>query len=257
MIIAAPLWAMTSVLLVVFGAVSYAARVFVLRRRDEDAREELADQARNLFTGIAATFAFFIGFTINVAWNTVSAAQSAVESQAIAVVQLDREIGNIPDRAESAALTDKLKTYVRTVVNEDRAFLVKGQATRLPSAGPLDDLENAVDAYVFGPKAPDRVVTPLSSGLSALETASATVSAIANRGVPRPLATLVAVIGLLVCVIAGIATVTYSRPSLAFLWCVIPALSITVVLAVAYPFAVRSGASLAPLQVVAENILSN
>jgi len=39
-------------------------------------------------------------------------------------------------------------------------------------------------------------------------------------------------------------------------WCLIPALSITVVIAFAFPFAHRIGVNLAPLQAVAEHLAS-
>ena len=242
-----------AVLLLVFGAVSYLSRVLVRRRRLEEAREELAEQARNLFISVAATFAFFVGFSITVTWGAVTAAQSAVEQQAAAIKQMNWELNNIPDRAVSAELTEKLRTYVRAAANDDREFLISGKTAELPSAAALDRFENALHAYVYRPQVPDRVATPLGAAASAMETASANVLAVASRAIPRPLAALLVVIALLGCVIVGITTVNYRRPLLTFLWCVIPALSIAVVLALAYPFALRSGATLAPLQAVANN----
>jgi len=249
--------AIAAVLLIVFGAVSYASRVFVLRRRDEQAREELAEQAKNLFISVAATFAFFVGFSITVTWGAVTAAQSAVEQQAAAIKQISWEIDNIPDRAESTALRDALRDYVQTAATQDGALLARGQTANLPSAGALDRFENALHAYTFGPRAPERVVAPLSAGVAALETASATVSAVAVRAIPRPLAALLVVVAVLGCVVVGITTLPYRRPILAFFWCAIPALSITVVLALAYPFALRSGVTLAPLQAVSANLFGS
>lgn len=54
----------------------------------------------------------------------------------------------------------------------------------------------------------------------------------------------------------GISTVAYSRPSLMFLWCLIPAVSIATVVALAYPFALRSGVTLAPMQMVVEQLVA-
>jgi tetrahydromethanopterin S-methyltransferase subunit E len=66
LIIALPPVAIAAVLFVVFAAVSALTRRVVRRRFGEEVREELADQANNLLTGVSATFAFFIGFAISV-----------------------------------------------------------------------------------------------------------------------------------------------------------------------------------------------
>ena len=50
----------------------------------------------------------------------------------------------------------------------------------------------------------------------------------------------------------GITTVAYRRPLLIFVWCLIPAISITVVAGLAFPFAMRNGMTLAPMQAVAQ-----
>ena len=78
---------------------------------------------------------------------------------------------------------------------------------------------------------------------SNLVSSAAAVSAVANRSLPRPLAALLFVVGVVVTVILGITTVTSGRSSTIFIyiWCLIPALSLTVVLALAFPFALRSG----------------
>lgn len=242
------------VLLILFGAVTYFSRAFVLRRRDEEARDELAEQARNLFISVAATFAFFVGFSITVTWGSVTTAQSAVEQQAAAIRQMVWELNNIPDRTAAAELSEKLRAYVQTAANDDERYLIRGKTAELPSTAALDRFENALHAYTYGPLVPDRAVAPLSAAAAALESASATVSAVAGRAIPRPLAVLLMVIAVMGCVIVGITTVTYRRPTLAYLWCAIPALSIAVVLALAYPFALRSGVTLAPLQAVSQNL---
>jgi len=245
---------MAAVLLVVFVAVSYAARVVVLRLRDDEVRDELADQAKGLFVSVAATFAFFVGFSITVTWGAVTAALSAVEQLAAGVKQVSWEIDNIPDRAESAALKDKLRDYVQTAANQDGAFLARGETADLPSAAALDRFENALHVYTAGPQAPARVTAPLAAAGSALETASATVSAVASRSIPSPLAALLVVVAVLGCIVVGVTTVAYRRPTLAFLWCVIPALSIAVVVALAFPFGLRSGATVAPMRAVSADL---
>ena len=80
------------------------------------------------------------------------------------------------------------------------------------------------------------------------------MAAVAKRALPGILAILLVVTGVLVAVVMGIMTVSTSRPILMYVWALVPALSITVVIALAFPFAHRIGVNLAPLQAVAENI---
>ena len=254
LIMAMPLWAIAALLFVFFSAASLGARHVVRRRSDAQACEEASEQAKSLLTGMTATFAFFVGFAINVTWGAVTAAQVAVEQQAAALHQMAWEISNITDRAESAALMDKLKIYAVAAAHDDGDHLAKGDAANLPSAGPFDGFEKALHAYVSGPKAQAWQVSALVSGASGLTSTSAGVAAVANRFVPRPLAILVMIVGVLASIVMGLTTVVDRRATLIYVWCVIPALSLTVVLALAYPFALRSGANLAPLRVVAEQI---
>jgi len=237
-----------------FWAVTTTARMAVLRRRDAEAREALADQAGNLLTGVAATFAFFVGFAISICWGAVTAALNAVEQQATALHQMAWELNNITDRAASAALMDKLRVYATTAATQDDDFLRKGQTGTMPSAVPLDVFENALHAYAYAPGAPERQASALTAAASTLSTSAAAVAVVANRSLPRPLAGLLLVVGVLTSVLMGISTVIYSRPSLILVWCVIPAVSITTVLALAYPFATRSGGNLAPIRVAAEQL---
>lgn len=248
---AVPLWAIVGTMVLFFWAVTKTARQFVLRRRDADSREALAEQANNLLTGVAATFAFFVGFAISASWGAVTTALTAVERQATAVSQMAWEINNIRDRAESAALMDKLSAYASAVADEDRAALVKGATTQLPSATALDRFETALHTYADGPMATDRQASALVAAASEVSSTGAGVAAVANRTLPRPLFVLLMVVGVLSSILMGISTVTYTRPSLIFIWCLIPAVSITTVIALAYPFAMRSGGTTAPMQAVA------
>jgi len=250
LIIALPLWAIMLVLLALFTGVSFAARELVRRRCSAEYREELADQAKNLLTGVAATFGFFVGFAITVTWGGVSAAQTAVEQQAAAVTQMSRELGNISDRSQSASLAGQLRTYAELAATEDADFLRRGQASRLPSTTALDRFEDALYAYAYGSQAPAREVPGLTAAATALETSAAGVSAVANRSLPAPLGALLLFIGALASTVMGITTVAYRRPVLISVWCLIPAVSIAVVLGLAFPFAVRGGFPLAALQAV-------
>lgn len=244
-----------------FCAVSYATRALVLRFCGDGDREDLADQAKGLLTGVAATFAFFVGFAINISWGAVTAGQIAVEQQAAAVQQAAWELDNVTDRAQSAALMDKLRAYATTAAGADIDFLRRGDTTDLPSAAPLNAFEDAVRAYAYGPQAAgpraagpqaaSQQVTGLVSAATSLRTSAASVAAVANRGLPVPMVGLLFVVGVLSTIVLGITAVSYSRPSLTYIWCLIPAMSMTVVAALAYPFALRTGANLAALQAVA------
>ena len=254
LIVSLPLWVIVGSMVLFFWAVTRAAREFALRRGDTESRESLAEQANNLLTGVAATFAFFVGFAISASWGAVTTALTAVERQATAVHQMAWELNNVTDRTESAALMDKLRAYAAAVAEQDRDSLVKGTTTHMPSAGPLDQFENALHAYADGPKVSDRQASLLVAAASEVSNAGAGVEAVANRSLPRPLFILLMVVGVLASILMGISTVSYSRPSLIFLWCLIPAVSITTVVALAYPFAMRSGGTLAPMQTVATEL---
>lgn len=254
-IISLPPQAIALGLLVFFMAVCFTARRVVLRRCDEETREELADQAKGLMTGMAATFAFFVGFAISISWGAVSAAQSAVEQQTSAIQQASWEIRNIADPAQSTVLMDKLRTYVSAAAGLDAGFLARGVSIDLPSAVPLEDLETALRTYAD--KQPDsREASRLSTVASSLVSASASVAAVANRALPQPLMALLLLVAILVSASMGISTVTYGRRSMVFVgvWCLVPAMSLTVVLALAYPFALRSGLTLAPLEAFARHM---
>lgn len=243
-------------LLVIFGLVCFAARSVVIRRCDDEAREELADQAKGLLTGLAATFAFFVGFAISIGWGAVSAAQSAVEQQATAITQMDWELRNMKDASQSGALRDKLRTFVETAAHQDTGFLARGVTIGLPSAVPLEEFETAVRTYADN-QTDSRASDRLTRAASALVSSSAAVASVANRALPPALAALLFLVAVLVSAAMGISTVTYGRRSMVFVavWCLVPALSLTVVVALAYPFAVRSGLTVAPLRAVAQHLM--
>ena len=256
LLISLPAWAIAAIMFAFFCVVSYATRAVVLRFCGDDDREDLADQAKGLLTGVAATFAFFVGFAINISWGAVTAGQVAVEQQAAAVQQMAWELDNVTDPAQSAALMDKLRAYATTAAGADIDFLRRGNTTDLPSAVPLNAFEDAVRAYAYGPRAAgpqaaSQQVAGLVSAATSLRTSAASVAAVANRGLPVPMVGLLFVVGVLSTIVLGITAVSYSRPSLTYIWCLIPAMSMTVVAALAYPFALRTGANLAALQAVA------
>ena len=252
--ISVPLWLIAALLFAFFALATVLARAVVTRRCSAESREELADEATRLLTGLAATFAFFVGFAITVTWGAVAAGQAAVEQQSAAVQNMNWSINNIPDRAEGALLREKLLLYATTAAYKNIDDLARGDTSQLPSAIPLDRFEDALHTYAFGPKVPKAEVASLVTAAAKLTTTSAEVSAIAHRTLPDLLAILLVVTGLLVAAIMGVSTVTARHPVLMLVWCIIPALSITVVIALAFPFAGGIGVDLAPLQSVARQL---
>lgn len=247
--------AVAVVLLVFFCAVCFASRGLLQKLCGTTTREELAEQARDAVTGVAATFAFLVGFAISIGWGAVSAAQGAVEQQSAAIQQMAWELRNIPDAPQSAALMDKLTSYASATASQDDPFLARGATTGLPSAAALETFETALQGYAAGN--PDRTGTEaLLAAASKLVSSSATVAAVASRELPQPLIALLFIVAVLVSVVMGVSTVTYGRPSLVFVWvwCLIPALSLTVVLALAQPFALRTGLTTAPLRAIAQQL---
>ena len=181
LLISLPNWAIAAIMLAFFCAVSYATRALVLRFFGDDDREDLADQAKGLLTGVAATFAFFVDFAINISWGAVTAGQIAVEQQAAAIQQTAWELDNVTDRAQAAALMDKLRAYATTAAGADSDFLRRGNTTDLPSAVPLNAFEDAVRAYAYGPQAAGQQGTALVSAATSIRTSAASVAAVANR----------------------------------------------------------------------------
>jgi len=256
LIILVPLWVVAPVLLVFFCGVIFAARRIVLRRCSKEACEELVDQSKSLLTGLAATFAFFVGFAITVTWGAVSAGQVAVEQQAASIQQMAWKLNNITDHTESTALMDRLRTYATTAASADGPFLRAGDTLHLPSAAPLDHFQDALHTYAFGPTAKAQDVTSLVTAAASIGTSSATVSAVAQRSLPVVLANLLLISGVLVAIFMGIMTVTSKRPFLMYVWALVPALSITAVVALADPFA-HAGVSPTALQAVAQGLAAN
>lgn len=256
LIVSLPQFVMAGSLFLVFCALSVVARRLIIRSFSEDVRGELAEQANNLLTGVSATFALFVGFAISISWGAVNAAQTAVERQAADVQRMSWEIRNIPDPAAVSALGDKLLVYARAAADDDARFLALGRIGDLPSAAALDNFEDAVRAYASGPGAAPAVGPGLVSAASSLVSSSAGVAAVASRAIPRPMVALLFIVAVLVTIILGVTTVTSGRASMIFIciWCIIPALSIAVVLALAFPFALRTGMTLAPMRAAAQSL---
>ena len=106
-----PAWATAIILFLFFASVMLVARTIAARRCSEKSAEKLSDESVRLLTGLAATFAFFVGFAITVTWGAVSAGQAAVEREAGAVRNMNWAINNIPNKEEGAQLKARLATF--------------------------------------------------------------------------------------------------------------------------------------------------
>lgn len=252
-----PLWLLGLLLFAFFTAVMLGTRAIVGRGRDEEGREQIAADASRMITGLAATFALFVGLSITVTWGAVSTGQVAVEQQASAIRNMNWAINNIPDKVEGAQLRQKLTAYAVAAGYDDQPYLEKGQTRDLPSAVPLDHFEDALHIYAFGPKAQPSSVSSLVTAATAIGTSSSTVSAVAQRGLPTVVSVLLWLSGILVVVVMGIASLDSRHPALMLVWCAIPALSLTVVVALSTPFGAHgAGVNLAPVKTVADELVA-
>ncbi len=252
-----PAWATAMILFLCFAAVMFVARTIAIRRCSDESAEKLSDESVRLLTGLAATFAFFVGFAITVTWGAVSAGQAAVEREAGAVRNMNWAINNIPNKEEGAQLKASLVTFTEAAAYQDKSDLARGDTTDLPSEVPLDEFQDALHTYAFGPTAPGPEVTSLVSAARALGTESAAVSAVAQRTVPPLVTILLLVSGVVLAIVMGVSTVNARHPFLMLTWAVVPALSITVVVALSGPFAKGIGVNLAPMETAYQQLTSH
>ena len=252
--ISQPLWLIAVALFAFFAALTIFARAVVTKRCSEQSREEIARDAARMLTGLAATFAFFTGLSITITWGAVAAGQAAVDQQASAIQQMNWRIDNMSDRTEAALLAAKLKPYATAAAYGDQEALARGDTRHLASSIPLDRFEDALHSYAYGSKVPRAQITGLVTAGTNLAATSASVSAVAHRTLPELVAVLLLVTGVLVAGVMGISMINSRYSSLMFIWCVVPALSITVVIALEFPFAGGIGVNLEPLQSVAQQL---
>ena len=252
-----PSWLLAVALFAFFVAVGSACRWIVVKRCTEDRREELAEQAARLLTGLAATFAFFIGISVTITWGAVSAGQAAVEAQASRAQQLSWSLNNIENQQAAKPLVRDLRNYLAAAANEDRPYLSNGNAANRPSGALLDKLQVAVHKYAYLGSTPQSEASGIVSAASALSTADASVTAVADRTLPELIILLLLLTATINTAVMGISAANTRRPILFALWCLIPALSITVVLALDSPFAGDISISLAPLDSLAQHVTIN
>lgn len=246
---AIPMWIALPLMFLYFLAISLGCRTLVVKRCEEDRRKELSDHAGALITGVAASFAFFVGFAITMSWGAVSAGQAAVESQAARAQQVLWVLNNISDETAATKMTDELHTYLVTAAEKDGPYLATGNTMNPPSGVHLDTLQSSIHAYAFGPDSADPEVTPLVSAAADLNASAASVTAVAQRSLPPIMVLLLFISASILSAITGISTAVTRRPVFLPVWCLIPALAIAVI-----PGPGGIGIDLTPLMVVAERI---
>jgi len=257
LLIDTPSWAIALVLFIFFAGVSLGCRAIIRKRCSEKRCEELSDESSRLLTGLAATFAFFIGFAVTVTWGAVATGQDAVENQAARAQQMSWNLNNIPNQSDADPILKDLQVYLATATDKDGYYLARGDTTNLPSMRPFDAFQDAVHKYAYSSTTPGPEVSGLVTAASNLTNASASVSAVAQRSLPLLLAILLLVTGTFIAIVMGISTTNTSRPLLLTAWCIIPALSITVIAALAFPFAGDISVDLSPIKAVAEQMANH
>lgn len=198
-------------LLAVFGLVCFAARGLVLRRCDEAGTRR---SGKSLLTGVAATFAFFVGFAISIGWGAVSAAQG-MSSSGDGDPADGARVRNMPDQSQSRSLLDKLTAYAQTAADQDPQLLAQGVTVETPRL-PLTPRRSRPRCIRIRTSSPGRATARMTTALTTLAgVLVATSPQWRIEALPQPLAALF-LVGVLVSAAMGISTVTYGRRSMIF-----------------------------------------
>ncbi|MFI0432851.1 MAG: hypothetical protein ACH36H_06885 [Candidatus Nanopelagicales bacterium] len=251
---ATPSWLLIIICFAIFAAICTISRWLVRRRTSDERREEVADYASSLVSGLAATFAFLVGFAITMTWGAVNAGQDAVDSLAASSQQLSWSSSNIADQAGAAEIKSRLTAYLNAFVTDDAEALAQGNVSPLPTAVPFDKLQDAVHsvAYRGGDSIPE--ASGMVNAAAALTAAQSKVTAVAQRSLPPLLIVLILLAGALLAVGMGTAAATVERPTLMYGWAFLSGLSLTMVLMLDYPFGGAISVNLAPVAQVAQAV---
>lgn len=251
---ATPAWVMILVCFIIFAAVCTLSRWLVRRHTTDERREEIADYAGSLISGLAATFAFLVGFAITMTWGAMNAGQDAIDSLAASSQQLSWSSSNIADKAGAAEVNADLTAYLNAFVAGDAEALASGNVPPLPSAEKFDKLQDGVHsvAYRGGDSVPE--ASGLVTAAAALTAAQSKVTAVAQRALPPLLLVLILLSGALLAIGMGTAAATVERPTLMYGWAFVAALSLTMVLLLDYPFGGDISVNLAPVAQVAQAV---
>jgi len=249
-----PWWGLTLVWFAFFAVLSLLSRYAVRRVESEERRTELIDFAGKTLNPIGATFAFLIGFAATMTWSAINAGQEAVDSQATSAQQLVWATKSISDKAGAREILGNLDRYLSVAVNQDPAFLSRGDTAAMPSAQAFDSLQHSVHNVAYG-----RGTTPeasaMTSAAAALTAAQSKVSAVAQRALPPLLLGLLVAAGALLAVAMGSAGGDVSRPYLMYGWALVSAIALTLIITLDGPFRGAIKVSMDPLVQLSETLV--
>lgn len=250
-----PWWAQITGWFIFFAAVSAVARRAVHRAKSEERRTELTEYAGKTLTPIGATFGFLIGFCATMTWTALNAGQEAIDMESTSVQQLVWATKSISDKGGAVEILGNVKRYLSIAVEQDPAFLARGQTTDLPSTQSFDTLQHSVHNVAYG-RGTNPEASAMTSAAAALTGAQAKVTAVAQRSLPTLLFGLLIASGALLAAAMGTAGADVSRPYLMYGWAFVSALGVTLIIALDVPFGSAVRVNLAPLVTLSDTLVA-
>jgi hypothetical protein len=227
-------------LLITVGAI---ARFIVKRWLDPSHLDEEAKHADSMLEPIETTLALLIGFAITITWSGVSDAQIAIEAEAVSARQVAWSIiagpGDVTDGLprEMAVQTLKDLTIFLNVSSAPDAHSIAAGLTEEDQTDlALRQFQRSARKLSYASTVAPAQAASIQSAADALAAAEADSSAIAGRQLPNLFIFLIFVTALLLAALQGVSLVKKPRPWAVFVWALIVALSITVVLQMDSPY---------------------
>ena len=251
-----PWWLLIFVWFAFFAALSLLSRYAVRKISSDERKTELADYAGKTLSPIGATFAFLIGFAATMTWSAINAGQEAVDSESTSAQQLVWATKSISDRAGAVEVVGNLDRYLTIAVNQDSAFLARGETTALPSAQAFDTLQHSVHNVAYNRTTTGPDASAMTSAAAALTAAQAKVSAVAQRSLPPLMIGLLIAAGALLAVAMGASAAAVVRPYLMYGWAFVSAIAMSVIFTLDVPFHGAINVNLAPLAQLADTLVA-
>ena len=250
-----PWWVLITGWFVFFAVLSVVARKAVHRAGTDERRTEHTDYAGRTLTPIGATFGFLIGFCATMTWSALNAGQEAIDSESTSIQQLVWATKSISDKAGAVEILGNVKRYLSAAVEQDPAFLARGETTDLPSSQAFDALQHSVHNVAYG-RGTNPEASAMTSAAAALTGAQAKVTAVAQRSLPPLLFGLLVASGALLAAAMGTAGADVSRPYLMYGWAFVSALGVTLIIALDVPFGSAVRVNMAPLVTVSDAMIA-
>ena len=253
-------WLIICVLLITVGAI---ARIVAKRRLHPSYLDEEAKHFDSMSVPVAGSLALLIGFAITITWGGVSAAQAAVEAEAVAARQVAWAIilgpGEVADGlpADMAVQTLKDLTKFLNVSSAPDAHSIAAVVTEEDETDlALREFQRSARKLSYTSTVPPAQAASIQAAADALAAAEADSSAIAGRQLPNLFIVLILVTAVLLAALQGVSLVNKPRPWAALAWAGVVALSITVVLQMDSPFTGDISVSRQSLSNVAARIVA-